>query len=70
MFSNYSLAGFFLLLLVGFVATLKGFTTIKTRAFRSPVGDYSVTGQAAVLWGIALVAVGLASLATLVLLFA
>jgi len=66
MFYNYSLAPYFLLLFVGFMATLKGFTTIKVRLFESPIGDYSATGQEAVLWGTAFVVVGLGSWAMLV----
>ncbi len=65
MFYDYSLAPYFLLLFVGFMATLKGFITIKVRLFESPIGDYSATGKEAVLWGTALVVVGLGSWAML-----
>ena len=66
MFYNYSLAGYFLLLFVGFLATLKGLITIKIRLFESPIGDYSATGQEAVAWGTALIVVRLGSWAMLV----
>ena len=49
MFYNYSLAGYFILLFVAFVATLNGLMILKTRTFEMPFGSGErVEGTAAV----------------------
>ncbi len=67
MFYNYSLAGYFILLFVAFVATLNGLIILKTRTFRMPFGaGERVEGPAAMWGGVGLIVLGLLSLAALV----
>ena len=63
MFYNYSLAGYFILLCVAFVATLNGLMIIKTRTFNVPLGveEWRVDGTPAVRVGGGLVILGIAS---------
>ncbi len=65
MFYNYSLAGYFILLFVAFVATLNGVTILKTRTFEMPGGS-RVDGQSAVWGGLGFMALGVLSFAVLV----
>lgn len=68
MFYNYSLAGYFILLCVAFVATLNGLMILKTRTFNVPLGveEWRVEGTAAVWGGAGLVALGALSFAGLI----
>lgn len=67
MFYNYSLAGYFILRFVSFVATLNGLMILKTRTFELPFGGHERVEGAAAMWGgYGLIALGLASLAALV----
>ena len=65
MFYNYSLAIYFILLFVGFAATLNGAMILKTRSFTPPGGGGQIEGRAATWSGVGLIVLGLASLATL-----
>jgi len=68
MFYNYSLAGYFILLCVAFVATLNGLMIVKARTFNVPLGveEWRVDGTSATWTGVGLVGLGVLSFAALV----
>jgi hypothetical protein len=71
MFYNYSLAPYFILLAVGFVATLNGLMILKTRSFSAPFrSGERASEQAALIAGYALVTLGVASFLALAWMFA
>lgn len=70
MFYNYSLAPYFILLAVAFVATLNGLMILKTRSFSAPFrSGERASEQVALIAGYALVTLGAASFFALAWLF-